>query len=75
VIEVYEVVVNALVTNTFRVVADTESEASRLAAIMFSNDIPAKVLDLKFDVYNGQEPGARSQEPGARSQEPGARSQ
>jgi hypothetical protein len=63
--EVYEVAVNALVTNTFRVVADTETEASRLAAIMFSNDIPAKVLDLKFDVYNGQEPGARSQEPGA----------
>ncbi len=66
--KIYEVAVNALVTNTFRVVADTESEAARLAAIMFSNDNPAKVLDFKFYVHNGQEPGARSQEPGARSQ-------
>lgn len=56
--EVYEVAVNALVTNTFRVVADTESEAARLAAIMFSNDIPAKVMDLKFVVHNSQGPVA-----------------
>jgi hypothetical protein len=71
--EVYEVVVKAVVTHTFRVIADNQREATERASLMFSNENVCKVLDLKFDVHNDQEPGTRNQEPGTRNQEPGTR--
>jgi len=58
VMEVYEVVVKAVVTHTFRVVADNQREASERANLMFSNENLGKVLELKFDVHNDQVPDA-----------------
>lgn len=48
--EVYEVVVKAVLTNTFRVIADNQREATERANLMFSNENLANVLDLKFDI-------------------------
>lgn len=48
--EVYEVVVKAVLTNTFRVIADNQREATERANLMFLNENLANVLDLKFDI-------------------------
>lgn len=53
--EVYEVVVKAMVTNTFRVIAHNQQEAIERADLMFSNDNLAKVLALEFDIHRDQE--------------------
>lgn len=49
--EVYEVVVKAVLTNTFRVIADNQREATERANLMFLNENLANVLDLKFDIH------------------------
>jgi hypothetical protein len=53
--EVYEVVVKAMVSNSFRVIADNQWEATEKAMLMFSNENLAKVLDLKFDIQRDRE--------------------
>ena len=59
--EVYEVVVNAEVTQTFKVIADNQRKAAERANLMFSNENLGKVLDIRFEVHNDQEPGTRNQ--------------
>lgn len=53
--DVYEVVVNAKVTNTFRVIAENQREAAERANRMFSNDTLAKVLELNFHIHQNEE--------------------
>jgi hypothetical protein len=53
--EVYEVVVKAMVSNSFRVIAENQWEATEKAMLMFSNENLAKVLDLKFDIQRDRE--------------------
>ncbi len=53
--EVYEVVVKAMVTNTFRVIAQNQQEAIKRADLMFSNDNLAEVLSLEYDIHRNQE--------------------
>lgn len=53
--EVYEVVVKAMVTNTFRVIAQNQQEAIERADLMFSNDNLAEVLSLEYDIHRNQE--------------------
>lgn len=53
--EVYEVVVKAMVSNSFRVIAKNQWEATEKAMLMFSNENLAKVLDLKFDIQRDRE--------------------
>jgi len=53
--EVYEVVVKAMVTETFRVIATDQSEATEKASLMFTNDNPADILDVKFVIHRNQE--------------------
>ena len=53
--EVYEVVVKAMVSNSFRVIAENQLEATEKAMLMFSNENLAKVLDLKFDIQRDRE--------------------
>ena len=53
--EVYEVVVKAMVTRTFRVIANNQQEAIKQADVMFSNENLAQVLDLQFDIHRDQE--------------------
>lgn len=54
--EVYEVVVKALVTQTFKVIAVDQREAAVMANRMFSNENMLCVFALKLDVHNSQEP-------------------
>ena len=60
---VYEVVVKAVVTKTFRVIADNQWEATETANLMFSNENLAEVLDVQFNIQNDQEPGANRLDP------------
>lgn len=53
--EVYEVVVKAMVSNSFRLIAENQWEATEKAMLMFSNENLAKVLDLKFDIQRDRE--------------------
>jgi hypothetical protein len=50
--EMYEVVLKAEVTQTFRVIADNQREATERANLMFSNENACKVLDLRVEVLN-----------------------
>lgn len=47
---VYEIVVKATVSDTFRIIADNDKEATEKACLMFKNDVTATVLKVQFDV-------------------------
>ncbi len=46
--EVYEVVVKAMVTTTFRVIAENQRDATQKAKFMFANENLARVLDSAY---------------------------
>lgn len=50
-IEVYEVIVKATLTRTFRVIARSPLDATERANTMFSNENNAEVLNLEFGVF------------------------
>lgn len=50
--QVYEIVVQATVSETFRIIADSDEDATARASLMFSNEVTAKVLNVQFSVQN-----------------------
>lgn len=52
VMQVYEIVVQATVSETFRIIADSDEDATARASLMFSNEVTAKVLNVQFSVQN-----------------------
>lgn len=54
--QVYEINVKATVSETFRIIADSDEDARARASLMFENEVTAKVLNVQFCVEN-KEPG------------------
>ena len=52
VMQVYEIVVQATVSETFRIIAYSDEDATARASLMFSNEVTAKVLNVQFSVQN-----------------------
>jgi hypothetical protein len=47
---IYEIMVKATVSETFRIIADSDEDATARARLMFKNEVTANVLSVQFSV-------------------------
>jgi len=50
--QIYEIRVNATVSETFRIIAESDEDAATRANKMFMNDVSAQVLNVQYSVQN-----------------------